>query len=312
MVNSTKDKKAESAKTNKKTKDVIRFDWAMKNMLRNKANFDILEGFLSALLKQDLKILKILESESNRNEEKLKFNRVDMLVEDKNGKKIIIEVQNETESDYLYRLLFGTSKVITEYLELGKPYKEISKVISISILYFNIQGDDYLYYGDTEFKGIHTGNPIGISETYIENGQKKERNVTTSEIYPEYYLIDVKKFSNIIKEDIDEWIYMFKNNKVEPKFTSKNIQKAAGKLNILKMERKKRLAYDKYLMSLASEKDVLATAKRDGLAEGEQIGIAKGKLEEKRETAKKLKEEGLPTETIARITGLSSTEIATI
>jgi len=65
------------------TKKLIRFDWAMKTLLRNKANFDVLEGFLSALLEDDnITILNILESETNPDDETDKFNRVDLLVED--------------------------------------------------------------------------------------------------------------------------------------------------------------------------------------------------------------------------------------
>ena len=46
---------------------LIRFDWAMKRLLRDKANFDILEGFLCALFEDDnVKIISILESESNQ------------------------------------------------------------------------------------------------------------------------------------------------------------------------------------------------------------------------------------------------------
>ena len=47
----------------------IRFDWAAKKLLRDKANFDILEGFLSELLKQDIRIKGLLESESNQDYE---------------------------------------------------------------------------------------------------------------------------------------------------------------------------------------------------------------------------------------------------
>ncbi len=35
---------------------LISFDWAMKKRLRNKVNFEILEGFLSALLGDDLTV----------------------------------------------------------------------------------------------------------------------------------------------------------------------------------------------------------------------------------------------------------------
>jgi len=52
---------------------LVSFDWAMKKILRQKANFNILEGFLSELFKFDVEIVEILESEDN------KFNRVDLL-----------------------------------------------------------------------------------------------------------------------------------------------------------------------------------------------------------------------------------------
>jgi predicted transposase/invertase (TIGR01784 family) len=127
---------------------LVRFDWAMKNLLRNKANFDVLEGFLSALFEDDsLTILKLLESESNQEDESDKFNRVDLLVEDGEGRKIIIEIQNTREVDYLERIVYGASKLIVENLNLGEAYASIQKVISVSILYFNLgKGEDYLYH----------------------------------------------------------------------------------------------------------------------------------------------------------------------
>jgi len=48
------------------TRKLISFDWALKRLLRSKANYEVLEGFLSEFLKEDLEILEILESESNR------------------------------------------------------------------------------------------------------------------------------------------------------------------------------------------------------------------------------------------------------
>ncbi|MEA3444040.1 MAG: PD-(D/E)XK nuclease family transposase, partial [Bacteroidota bacterium] len=104
---------------------LIRFDWAMKTLLRDKANFDVLEGFLSALLEDDnIKILTILESESNQADEEDKFNRVDLLVEDSQKRKIYIEIQNTRESDYLERLLYSTSKIIVENQNLGKDFSD--------------------------------------------------------------------------------------------------------------------------------------------------------------------------------------------
>jgi len=70
-------------------------------LLRNKANFDILEGFLSELLHEDFKIKQILESEGNKETEDDKFNRVDILVENKNGELVIVEIQNTREAVFL-------------------------------------------------------------------------------------------------------------------------------------------------------------------------------------------------------------------
>jgi hypothetical protein len=248
-------------------KKLIRFDWAMKTLLRDKANFDVLEGFLCALLEDDnIKILNILESETNAEDENDKFNRVDLLVQDSQLRKIYIEIQNTRETDYLESLLYATSKIIVEHQDLGEDFRDISKVISISILYFNLgYGDDYIYYGTTEFKGINTGNKfvvkkrVDISET-IEPKYK----FVEKKIFPEYYIITVERYKNIVQKRIDEWIYMIKNNEVADGSTSKNIDKAKQKLAEINMTEEQRKAYEKYLINLAKDRDVVNTAKEEG------------------------------------------------
>ncbi len=94
----------------------------MKKMLCHKANFDILEGFLSELLGEEIKIKQILDSESNKETEDDKYNRVDILVESSSGELVIIEIQDSKEYDYFHRILFGTSKVITEHIKEGEPF----------------------------------------------------------------------------------------------------------------------------------------------------------------------------------------------
>ena len=134
------------------SKKLIRFDWAIKRLLRNKANFGALEGFLSELLFDSIKIEKILESESNQENEDDKFNRVDILAQNSKNELIIIEIQSSYEIDYFHRMAFGVSKSIAENLSLGQKYSEIKKVISINIVYFDLgQGADYIYKGKTDF-----------------------------------------------------------------------------------------------------------------------------------------------------------------
>lgn len=69
---------------------LVSFDWAVKRLLRSKANFGVLEGFLSELLKDDILILEVLESESNKDTRDQHLTRVDLLVKNSVGALVII------------------------------------------------------------------------------------------------------------------------------------------------------------------------------------------------------------------------------
>ncbi len=226
---------------------LIRFDWALKRLLRNKANFDILEGFLSELLKEDIVINQILESEGNKADAQDKFNRVDILVENSNKELLIIEIQNDTEFDYLQRLVYGTSKVIIENMYKGMSYAEIKKVISISIVYFDLgQGNDYVYVGNTSFVGLHTKDVLKLSQAQVNLYGEKQ----IYQLFPEYYLIKVNQFNEVAKDTLDEWIYFLKKEEIKPEFKAKGIQKAKQEFDVMKLSDQERKAYTQYLESL--------------------------------------------------------------
>src|SRR5688572_25727845 len=109
---------------------LVHFDWAIKNLLRNKANYDILEGFLSELLQTQVIIESLLESESNKAHKDDRSNRVDLLVLTETQGHVIIEVQATMEWDFLSRILYGTSKAVTEYIQAGQAYRHVRKIIS--------------------------------------------------------------------------------------------------------------------------------------------------------------------------------------
>jgi predicted transposase/invertase (TIGR01784 family) len=228
-------------------KKLVRFDWAMKKMLRHKANFDILEGFLSELLNDDVKIKQVLESESNKESEDDKFNRVDILVENQKGELVIIEVQNTQEYDYFHRMLFGASKAISEHIKEGQAYSNVKKVISITIAYFDLgQGKDYVYHGTNVFKGIHKGDILGLSEKQIKLYEK----TNVYEIYPEYWVIKTSKFKNQVKDKLDEWVYFLKNAEIKSSFTAKGLKEASEKMDEMKLNEKERKSYNIFLSQL--------------------------------------------------------------
>ena len=142
----------------------IRFDWAMKRLLRNKANFAVLEGLMTTLMKKKIIIKRLLESESNQESEYDKYNRVDLLAEDEQGELLLFEIQNNNEYAYFQRMLFGTSKLVTEYINRGEGYEKIRKIYSINIVYFALgSGTDFVYHGKTEFRGLHNNELLQLS-----------------------------------------------------------------------------------------------------------------------------------------------------
>ena len=272
-----------------KQKRLIRFDWAMKSLLRNKANFDILEGFLSELLREDIKIKQILDSERNQDSEFDKQNRVDILVENTVGELLIIEVQNSQEYDYFQRMLYGTSKIITEHIVKGAKYAAVKKVISITIAYFDLGiGADYVYHGTTQFRGIHENDILSLTEKQQALYQKRQ----VHEIYPEYWVIKVSRFTDKIKDKLDEWIYFFKNSEVKRNFSAKGLKEANEKLDEIKMSEAERRKYNGYLKNLMDVASANATIEADKyfLIRDEKIRLIENALERGNMTVEQLAE----------------------
>jgi predicted transposase/invertase (TIGR01784 family) len=280
------------------SKKLIRFDWAIKRLLRDKANFVVLEGFLSELLFEDIKIKEILESESNQEIDKDKYNRVDILTQNTKNELVVIEIQNTYEIDYFHRMIYGASKALTENLTLGASYAEIKKVISINIVYFDLgQGKDYIYKGKTNFEGLHEKDVLQLS-----NKQKKtfeKQNV--SDIFPEYYLIKVNQFNDVAKDTLDEWVYFLKNSEVKDEFKAKGLAEAKEVFDIMRLDKEQHYAYHRYLDYLhvkASDALTLQMEAEDKVRNQKAIEIAKSLLQ----TA-------LTNEDIAKHTSLSVEQI---
>lgn len=277
---------------------LISFDWALKRLLRQKANFAILEGFLSVLLKRDIVIINLLESESNISEEEQKINRVDLLVENEQKERLIIELQYSKEFDFFQRMLFATSKHLTETLQKGKPYQEIKKVFSINLIYFDLgHGKDYVYHGKTEFRGIHQNDILALSDKQKELFLKE----ALYEIYPEYYVIKINNFDDIARDSLDEWIYYFKNNEVKDEFNARGLAEVKAQLQFDGLSGQEQLDYERHEKMLLSERGIIATARIEGKAEGRIEGEQQARID----MAIKMKAKGFPLETIAEMTGLT-------
>lgn len=296
----------------------VRFDWAMKRLLRDKANFGVLEGLITTLLGHPIRILKLLESESNQEDEDDKQNRVDVLAEDADGALYLIEVQNETEFAYFQRMLFGTSKLVTEYINRGEGYEKIRKIYSINIVYFNLgNGKDYVYHGKTEFRGIHDNELLNLSPFQ----QQKFGVDEVSELYPEYWILKVNDFNKWSKTPLEQWVYFLNTGEIPDDADAPGLNEARKKLKLEQMTREELATYYRHLDNVVILRDNITTARGEGFLEGESQGLKVGKaqgraqgLEEGRregyrrgklEMARNLKQLGMSVADVAKVTGLT-------
>lgn len=307
------------------TNRYISFDWAIKRLLRQKANFSVLEGFLTVLIGEKVRIIEILESESNQQTVDDKFNRVDIKAKNDKDEIIIIEVQNTRELYYLERILYGVAKAITEHISLGERYYEVKKIYSISILYFDIgKGDDYLYHGQNNFVGVHTNDRLEVTT--------KEKNALVhklpSEVFPEYFLIRVNEFNKAAVTPLEEWVEYLKTGCIRPDTKAPGLKEAREKLIYYNMPKAERQAYDEHLSAIMIQNDVLDGAKLEGRMEGHMEGHMEGKIEGRiegrieghaeghtegrMEVARNMKELGVPIEVIMKSSGLSKEDIDTL
>lgn len=291
----------------------IRFDWAMKRLLRDKTNFGVLEGLLTTLLGERIRIKRLLESESYQADDISEYYRADLVVENSRGEDILMEVQNNNEFVYYQRILFGLSKQFTEYINCGQGYEHIRKVYSVNIVYFNLgNGTDVVYHGKTEFRGIHNGELLSLSPF-----QRQKFNVdAVSDLYPEYYILKVNDFDRWSKVPLEQWIYFLNTGDIPADATAPGLEEAREKLRIERMNKAELAAYYHHLDNVVVLRDNIITArgegKMEGLAEGRAEGRAEGEVQERLKNAKAMKEKGIAIDMIAEITGLANEEIQSL
>ena len=242
-----------------------------------------------------------MESEGNQQSEDDKFNRVDILTQNSKNELIIMEIQNTYEIDYFQRMTCGASKVLTENFKLGQEYREVKKVISINIVYFDFgQGQDYVYKGGTVFKGLHWHDTLNLSERQQTVFAKK----SVSDIFPEYYIIKVNDFNDIAKNCLDEWIYFLKNSEVKDEFNAQGLKEAGTILDIMRLNEEEQYGYNRYMEYISYKASEMLSLRLEA-----EFVVSEERMRNTIEIAKKLLLNGVDESLIAASTGLSVSEI---
>lgn len=273
---------------------LISFDFAIKYLLRDKGNYDIVEGFISALLKEQgyppVKILALLDTESNKEQYSQKKNLADLIVEDEQHHKYIVEIERQEVNNFVHKSCFNTSRLIVDQISSGNDYLGIKKIFHISLLYFKV-GESVIYHGKTIVRELETQEKLSI---HIEDINENVYDAT--EIFPEYIFISVPQFNDKVEREIDEWLYVIKNSDVSPEFKSPYMKRVAEKLSVLKMNAETQNDYYRYMKDVATYKNAIDTAERKGV----------------RLVASNMLAKGQSVDFISEVTGLSKSEIVAL
>jgi predicted transposase/invertase (TIGR01784 family) len=223
-----------------------------------------------------------------------KFNRVDILVKSSIGELMLVEVQNESQVDYFQRMVYGASKLITEYIKEGEPYSAIKKVYSINIVDFGLgQGKDYIYEYNGNFIGLHFGDVLRPTKAQVESFHISE----VKDIFPKYYLLKVNNFDDVAKDTLDEWVYFLKNSEVKDDFNAKGLKEAREILKEEALTEEERIAYKRFQENRRIERSEIETALKEGMDKKEV------------EFVLNLKENGFTTEEIAKLAKISMDKV---
>ncbi len=281
---------------------LVSFDYAIKYLLRDKGDYGIVEGFISALLKtkgyKDVKIVALLESESNKEDSKSKRSLADLIVEDEDKHKYIIEIERNVKNSYIHKACFNSSRLIVDNLAQREDYTQIIKIFHISLLYFPIgNGSGSIYHGKTIIHEIETNDKLSV---HIEN-KETGKTFDATDILPEYFFISVPLFNDRLEKEIDEWLHVMKYDEVPENYHSPYMEQVAAKLSILKMTPEERSDYSYYQKKLYNDRDELDAALSRGIEQGRAEGVEK--------IAINMLKENIDTKTITLVTGLSYDDI---
>ena len=287
-----------------KDKKLVSFDWAIKYLLKSKSGHIAIEGFLNALIRYHnedqlpIKIIALLDSESLKESWEKKRSLADLLVEDTNGHKYIVEIERAVDKTIMHKAVFNTSRTIVDAVPAGKSieYFEVKKVFHVTLAYFEF-GNGNLFHGKTIIKDIETDKPLDFT---VKN-PKTDEIIEAHNIFPEYYFISIPNFDDNVREAIDEWMFVIKNERGKPEFKSQGIREAIKRMDYLKLSEEERMQWDIHRKNISDMHYKIETSFEQG--------IEKGGKNKQLEIARNLKKASVPIDVIAESTGLTTAEI---
>jgi len=272
-------------------------DTGFKILFGQELSKPLLIDFLNNLLAGKDKVvdLKFLDKERQRIFKDDRGLIYDIYCDTDDGRKIIVEMQNKSQKYFIERSIYYTSQAVSRQGQKGDWDYNFDAVYFVAFMNFKVDGLTE-FRTDVQLLNIKTHKPVSekVKLIYLQ-------------------LPCFTKEENDCKTDFERWIYIFKNMEILERipWAAKNsifakLGDIAEVANLSKLQRRK---YDHDLKVYRDSVNILKYAKEEGFTMGEEKGRAEGAKAQAIETARLMKAENIPLDTIARFTNLSLSEI---
>ncbi len=275
-------------------------DYVFKRIFGKGGNEKILKSLLEAILKINIQKIEIKNPEIPKETIDEKLIILDIKAEINEDTIIDIEMQVGNTAAIDRRLVVYNAKLISGDIKISEEYKDAKDTIVICIVNDSIiKRNSYLNLAMLKYEETE-------EIRYVDMGYKEEERYLTKMC--KYYIIELSKFKKKkpkVADLLEKWLYVIGGDQKmieECKNDNEEIKEAVKQLTEMSTDEYERELYEIRERSRLTYNTEINEAKRKGLAEG--------KNKEKREIAKKMKEEGLDIKLIQKITNLSKEEIA--
>ena len=269
-------------------------DYVFKILFGDEKDKSILISLLNAILKgrPTIKDITLNNTEIPKILKDNKSCRLDIAAISDEGIRFDIEMQSRKAKDIINRTVYYASKLFTKDLKENEDYND-SKVISIWIFGENI-----------------TDRKSAVNEAYVtlKENDKDKYEILTDNLRIIY--LELNKYK-ITKENINDkltkWVNFLTNpiNLDKNTLEDKDIEKARKKLEFISTDDKERASLEAIKEGLFDQYSSFNIGKKEGIEEGEKIGLEKGKIE----IANNMLTLNIDINTISKATGLSVDEI---
>lgn len=286
-------------------------DFGFKKLFGTEMNKDLLISFLNALFnnkEQEIEDIQYLNGENLGDGYGDRRSVFDVYCMAKDGSRFIVEMQKAEQAYFKDRSLYYSTFAIREQAVKGQKWDYcLDNVYTVGILNFEFPHDEYAadsYRHEIKLKDVEDNHVFYDKLTFI--------------------YLEMPKFTKTedeLETMFDKWMFVLHNLSRlldRPKALQDRVfKKVFDQAEIARYSETERRQYeasqkeywDNYSVIKTAEQKGLAKGRAEGRAEGLAKGLEKGRAEGILSTARKMKSDGLPAETIAKYTGLDIDEI---